>query len=208
VRAYANIIAIDVLLSKYTMADTSSDVIDALLQFSEGVTMTMKRRRRQSNIYHPSAVMPVPNPLDPTQPHLIEGDIPLDSGLKSTFTSAQHDGDDGAHDIVVSSLVPNPLIATPAVDKQLSQSLPVVSAVKTLAYLSTRQDNKKQTIEVTPNATPLPAPTKVMPTLALPEKISTALNSKPQRGKKRDNLSEEERIELTKARNKEARNTR
>jgi len=138
----------------------------------------------------------------------IEGDIPLDSGLKSTFTSAQHDGDDGAHDIVVSSLVPNPLIATPAVDKQLSQSLPVVSAVKTLAYLSTRQDNKKQTIEVTPNATPLPAPTKVMPTLALPEKISTALNSKPQRGKKRDNLSEEERIELTKARNKEARNTR
>ena len=179
------------------MADTSSDVIDALLQFSEGVTMTMKRRRRQSNIYHPSAVMPVPNPLDPTQPHLIEGDTPLGCGLKSTFTSpSQHDedDDDGAHDIVVSSLVPNPLIATPGVDKQLSQSLPVVSAVKTLAYLSTRQDNKKQTIEVTPNATPLPTPIKVMPTLALPEKISTALNSKPQRGKKRDNLSEEERI--------------
>jgi len=188
------------------MADTSSDVIDALLQFSEGVTMTMKRRRRQqSSIYHPS-MMPVPNPLDPTQPHLIEGDIPLGSGLKSTFTSTQHDGDDGAHDIVVSSLVPNPLNATPGVDKQLSQSLPVVSAVKTLAYLSTRQDNKKQTIEVTPNATPLPAPTKAIPTLALPEKISTALNSKPQRGKKRDNLSDEERIELTKARNKE--NTR
>ena len=186
------------------MTNTSSDVIDALLQFSEGVTMK-RRRRQQSNIYHPS-MMPVPNPLDPTQPHLIEGDAPLDSGLKSTFTSAQHDDDDGAHDIVVSSLVPNPLIAIPSVEKQ--QSLPVVSAVKTLAYLSTRQD-KKQPIEVTPNATPLPAPSKVVPSLALPEKISTALNSKPQRGKKRDNLSEEERIELTKARNKEyARNTR
>ena len=186
------------------MADTSSDVIDALLQFSEGVTMTMTmKRRQQSSIYHPS-MMPVPNPLDPTQPHLIEGDIPLDSGLKSTLTctASQHDDDDddGAHDMVVSSSVPNPLIATPSVDKQ--QSLPVVSAVETLAYLSTtRQDNKKQTIEVTPNATPLPAPTKVVPTLALPEKISTALNSKPQRGKKRDNLSEEERVELTKARN-------
>ena len=174
--------------------NTSSDVIDALLQFSEGVTM--KRRRRQSNNYYHPSMMPVPNPLDPTQPHLIEGDIPLDSGLKSTFTSDQHDHDDGAHGIVLSSSVPNPLVATtPGVDKQ--QSLPIVSAVKTLAYLSTRQDNKKQTIEVTPNATPLPAPTKVIPTLALPEKISTALNSKPQRGKKRDNLSEEERIELT-----------
>ena len=179
------------------------DVIDALLQFSEGVIST-KRRRRQSSIYHPP-MMPVPNPLDPTQPHLIEEDMPLSSGLKSTFTSCDNDG---AHD--VSSLVPNPLIATPGVDKQLSQqqSLPIVSAVKTLAYLSTRQD-KKQTIEVTPNATPLPAPSKVIPTLALPEKIGTALNSKPRRGKKRDNLSEGERIELTKARNKEhARNTR
>ena len=186
------------------------DVIDALLQFSEGVIST-KRRRRQSSIYHPS-IMPVPNPLDPTQPHLIEGDMPLSSGLKSTFTSAQHsdddDDDDGAHASVVSSSVPNPLIATPGVDKQLSQSLPVVSAVETLAYLSTRH-GKKQTIEVTPNATPLPAPSKVIPTLALPEKIGTALNSKPRRGKKRDNLSEGERIELTKARNKEhARNTR
>eukprot|EP01083_Nonionella_stella_P238498 835702_1 len=97
------------------MAATSIDVIDALLQFSEGVTM-MKRRRRQSNIniYHPS-LMPVPDPLDPTQPHLIEGDIPLGSGLKSTFTSAQLDDDDDDAHVVVTS-VPNPL-ATPGVDK-------------------------------------------------------------------------------------------
>ena len=62
---------------------------------------------------------------------------------------------------------------------------------------------------VSPPTSTSPAKSPTSPTSVREEEIKAALTSKPQRGKKRDNLTAEERKELTKTRNREhARTTR
>lgn len=52
-------------ISETMASSTSIDVLEALLQFKEGGKRTIHRPSHHE--------VPVPNPLDPTQPHLIEG---------------------------------------------------------------------------------------------------------------------------------------
>ena len=195
-------------------SSTSIDVLEALLQFKEGGKRTIHRPSHHE--------VPVPNPLDPTQPHLIEGDVlpsssvqsysSFGSGKKSAFKQCTV-----AQPMITN--VPNPL-ATPVADKYPSEQPMVSSAVNVLTSLSTTTQDKPPT----PHGfavTPMAAPTSTSSSHASPpslsldvadvnaNKIRDALNSKPQRGKKRCNLSELERVELTRTRNREhAKSTR
>lgn len=201
------------------MASSSSsiDVLEALLQFKEGGKRTIHRPSHHE--------VPVPNPLDPTQPHLIEGDVLPTSAMQSYSSSSFGSGKKSAFkQCTVAQLmttnVPNPL-ATPVTDKYSSEQPMLSSAVNALTSLSTTT----QDMPPTPHGfavTPMAAPTSTSssshappPNLSLDvsdvnaDKIRDALNSKPQRGKKRCNLSELERVELTRTRNREhAKSTR
>lgn len=192
---------------------TSLDALEALLQFREGSASKRSRPLMRSHIIYPA--MPVPNPLDPTQPHLIEGDAPTPivhrhafwSGEKSAVSPKQP-----AHaDAPVVSTVPNPL-DTPIVEKCPSRHhLPPVTDVKPSAPLSSQIKVVTHGFAVNPTAAPTPTPTtsgakpseQPLEVEIRTDIILDALNSKPQRGKKRRNLNDLERLELTRTRNRE-----
>lgn len=204
---------------------TYIDVLEALLQFREGAVSN-----KSTTYHHHSNNWPVPNPLDPTQPHIIEGDdapTPVrhtSSEISACSTTKQQANDDDDAPIQCTT-VPNPL-ATSVDDKKVpspSHPPPMVSAIEALTSLSSvssTTDNKPP-----PTSTPqhkfVVSPRAIVPSLAPscsgvssatnhfppnlslnPEKVQHALISKPQRGKKR-NLSEAERMELTRTRNRE-----
>ena len=194
---------------------TSLDALEALLQFREGAAT-----KSSSPISNRPAI-PVPNPLDPKQPHLIEGDAPtpvvsrqpFGSCLKSAFSPKKSAP-------VETSSVPNPLAADPiACQSPAQHRLPApISAIKPLAPVSC-SNSKIAThgFTVTPRAaapTPTSSSQDAMSTHVLEvairsDKIRDALSSKPQRGKKRQNLNDLERLELTRTRNREhAKSTR
>ncbi|KAL7537063.1 hypothetical protein ACHAXR_011455 [Thalassiosira sp. AJA248-18] len=190
---------------------TSLDALEALLQFREGA---LTKSRSPMHQLHD---MPVPNPLDPTQPHIIEGDAPapiakrqaFGSGAKSAFSRKS------AMAPVVTE-VPNPL-ETPIAEKSSAQrySRPLVSAVKPVPPMSSNQNMAiSHGFAMTPRTPLTPAVSDTIPRQALEvevrnDKIRDALHSKPQRGKKRRNLNEYERQELTRTRNREhAKSTR
>lgn len=195
------------------MAATSLDALEALLQFREAVPS--KARASPIPSHH---IMPVPNPLDPAQPHIIEGDAPspsggpqtpFGSGAKSAFSPKSP-----AVAAVVAS-VPNPL-ATPTAGQcpVPHPGPPPISAGEAFVPSSAQIKVITHGFGMKHAAAPTPSPRDVASRKALEvdvrsDKILNALNSKPQRGKKRRDLSDMERQELTRTRNREhARSTR
>ncbi|KAL7553988.1 hypothetical protein ACHAWF_018312 [Thalassiosira exigua] len=134
---------------------TSLDALEALLQFREG--RPAKRPRARVHL-----AVPVPNPLDPTVPHLIEGDCAPARRARSVLAPLPAAGPVANP---VATTVPNPLSARPATSG-VAHGFGMAGEVRT-------------------------------------NKIKDALQSKPQRGKKRDNLNDRERLELTRTRNRE-----
>ena len=202
------------------------EALEALLSFREGgrsaaaasKPTTKPLSPTMQGIYNPPSLVPrVPNPLDPTQPHLIEGDAPTPNarrqgafgGVNSAFSPKHSTASSAAVSSVLS--VPNPL-AAPVVsaDKTVKQLAAVPLTVSSLQVPPSTQ-NKLVTqhgfgVSTAP-ATHKKANAQVVEVRSA--KIRDALNSKPQRGKKRQNLSDFERQELTRTRNREhARSTR
>lgn len=181
---------------------TSFDALEALLQFHEGVSISKTRR---SSSHH--LAVPVPNPLDPTQPHLIEGDTP-NVTPRATDAGVQVKGDVSSMPMTgpVVTTVPNPLM-TPMRVRGIEQVLAVTSSSATRFWSceSVPLDRTTSPNIKTPDAASVLAPEERDRT----DRILVALNSMPQRGKKRQNLNEIERQELTKIRNREhAKSTR
>lgn len=184
---------------------TSLDALEALLQFREGVPKKINESRHRPP-------MPVPNPLDPTQPHVIEGDTPPPA-TTGAFSESKSRGIPMVKPRMspVVTTVPNPLATSPD-DKHSTpthQPMPArISAAKSLAPLSAPNKVLSHGFVM---GYPVPMPT--VSSVAEPrqrlgvevrfDKIRDALNSKPQRGKKRQHLNELERLELTRTRNRE-----
>ncbi|KAG7364063.1 hypothetical protein IV203_037265 [Nitzschia inconspicua] len=112
-------------------------------------------------------------------------------------------------------------LAAAALGQSSTQSLSQHIAAALFASNNVKSDNVKDTTSAIPPL--LPAPTSAgtsskpegpedkdpEPTIVRQEKVVEALNSKPQRGKRREDLSEKERMELTRTRNREhAKSTR
>jgi len=188
---------------------TSLDALEALLQFRGGAT----KRSFSSHTIHPD--LPVPNPLDPNQPHIIEGDASsptsqtvhsFGSGTRSAFVPKRTSAS-----APVVTTVPNPLAATVVRKKSSQHAVPLPmtpesSQIKevTHGFLMNSDRNSSSATHVD-DAKPKPAVEIELST----DKIREALNSKPQRGKKRRNLNDDERLELTRTRNREhAKSTR
>ena len=210
------------LLNSETMA-TSLDALEALLQFHEGVFTTKTTRSRRH-----LARVPVPNPLDPAQPHLIEGDAPPNPNHSVHLQAAEAGEKNGICSTLVAASVvhvPNPLMmTTPCAEitpvRGNSMEPDSNSTVSSSSSTSTAAlcDNYKFVNNCGPTHPPaFPSlPTSCAASmLALGEhddrndRLLDALNSLPQRGKKRQNLDEFERQELTRIRNREhAKSTR
>ncbi|KAL7524319.1 hypothetical protein ACHAWF_000899, partial [Thalassiosira exigua] len=160
---------------------TSLDALEALLQFREG--RPAKRPRARPAAYVP---LPVPNPLDPTVPHLIEGDCAPARRSRSSLAPLPAAGPVATP---VATVVLNPLSARSAKKRPAH---PVAPPPATVSHGFGVQSpaasvNSRRPLEVEVRT----------------DKIKDALQSKPQRGKKRENLSDLERLELTRTRNRE-----
>mmetsp|Transcript_50401 Transcript_50401/g.107337 ORF Transcript_50401/g.107337 Transcript_50401/m.107337 type:complete len:349 (+) Transcript_50401:138-1184(+) len=189
---------------------SSVDALEALLQFRQGVLKKKTASPVESNSIRPS--MPVPNPLDPTQPHVIEGDSPSPGLNRISFASGVRSVPSKPNMAPIATTVPNPL-ATPLAHKHpTDHRFPApVSSV----YPSTATNKILNHGFIFNRPVPMPTtssystPRTATEVEVRPEKISDALNSKPQRGKKRKNLRESERLVLTRTRNREhAKSTR
>jgi hypothetical protein len=193
-----------------TMA-TSLDALEALLQFHEGIS-TAKPKRSSLHL-----AIPVPNPLDPAQPHLIiEGDAPnLAVHQHSHETEAKYDIISMPIVDSVVTAVPNPLMM-PSADADRTRVRTMVPVSDAVASSSTSScDNSytffnNSTTPAHPPSPPSPSIRYAASMLALGEhghdrsdRLLDALNSMPQRGRKRQNLDEFERQELTRIRNRE-----
>lgn len=195
---------------------TSFDALEALLQFHEGIS-TVKPKRSKIHL-----AIPVPNPLDPAQPHLIiEGDAP------NLAVHQQSNEKEAKYDIIsmpiadsVVTTVPNPLML-PSADTDRTQHVRAMEPVSTSTAVTSSPtasscDNSytcfnNSSTPAHPSAPLSPAIRYAASMLALGEhhghdrsdRLLDALNSMPQRGKKRQNLDEYERQELTRIRNRE-----
>lgn len=188
---------------------TSLDALEALLQFHEGTSTRSLSPIRSHSI---PPVMPVPNPLDPTQPHFIEGDAPTPVVSRQAFGSGMMSAYSHKRALVpVVTTVPDPL-ATPITEKySLQQPAQIISAIKALHTLSVPNKPISHGFSMDPNVVPTPISSSdtMLGVEVITDKILDALNSKPQRGKKRQNLNDFEREELTRTRNREhAKSTR
>lgn len=184
--------------------ETSLDALEALLQFHEGVFTANTMRGSHRHHHQHQLVIPVPNPLDPAQPHLIEGDAPNLALHRQSFEQIGTKYD--ASSIMPTSdvtAVPNPLI-TPTVDRT-SVALSSASLCDNYKVINNRAP-------VRPPALPSLPTSAAASMLALgqhdehhdrTDRLLDALHSLPQRGKKRQNLDEFERQELTRIRNRE-----
>jgi hypothetical protein len=186
---------------------TSLDALEALLQFREGASNFRFNRLPQS-IYRPG--LPVPNPLDPTQPHLIEGDAQSTAdrrptcgfGVKSTFSPPILSPDAAA--------VPDPLAMPATQNKSLRHPSSPCSAIERLTTVASQSWIVDHGFAVSGTGPLRPvASDSAFDVDVSTEKIRDALNSKPQRGKKRQDLNQFEMQELTRTRNREhAKSTR
>ena len=190
------------------MSLDSLDALEALLKFRKSA-FNDSHARTQPFAIHPE--IPVPNPLNPAQPHLIENDTPVfvvgnqrgaDRSVKARRRTSSM--------TPIVTTVPNPL-AIPIIDQSLATSSTALmpfhndSAVQ-LAPSATKNQSASRgftmssvTLVSSVNCTESREQTLVVRT----DKILDALNSKPQRGKKRRNLNDMERLELTRTRNRE-----
>ena len=195
---------------------TSLDALEALLQFREGASNS-KFNHLPQRIYRPG--LPVPNPLDPTQPHLIEGDAQstvadrrpvFGFGVKSTFSPPILSPDAAA--------VPDPLAMPATENKSPRHPSSQISAIERLTTVASQRlttvasqnwiDDHGFAVNGTGPLRPV-ASDSAFDVDVRTEKIRDALNSKPQRGKKRQDLNQLERQVLTRTRNREhAKSTR
>ena len=187
---------------------TSLDALEALLQFREGASNS-KFNHLPQRIYRPG--LPVPNPLDPTQPHLIEGDAQstvadrrpvFGFGVKSTFSPPILSPDAAA--------VPDPLAMPATENKSPRHPSSQISAIERLTTVASQNwiDDHGFAVNGTGPLRPV-ASDSAFDVEVRTEKIRDALNSKPQRGKKRQDLNQLERQVLTRTRNREhAKSTR
>lgn len=189
---------------------SSLDALEALLQFHEGVFTADAVR---SSIHHHHAI-PVPNPLDPAQPHLIEGDAP-NLATRHQAAEIETKNDISSMSTSVVSNVPNPLIS-PSADRTQARDTVPASAVTSFESLCGNYEFGNIRTPAHSPAAPSVTTSCAASMLALAEhnhdrsdRLIDALNSMPQRGKKRQNLNEYERQELTRIRNREhAKSTR
>jgi hypothetical protein len=187
-------------MAMFSSADDSSlEALEALLTFRHGITTYTSSSPR----VHPE--IPVPDPLNPLLPHVIEGDsTPLHGNDKrlGVIQLPMPNRLSVSHDV---PSVPNPLAlmasnsasatsmhhqSTSAVEQKFSFSSDRVSSGVDAA--PRHADAAKPPVNVTDGKDDVRA-----------DKIRDALNSRPQRGKKRGNLNDRERLELTRTRNRE-----
>jgi len=174
--------------------DSSLEALEALLTFRNGITSWSSPR------VHPE--IPVPNPLNPLLPHVIEGESTPRNHTKRFLTRAQQS-------IVLNhmnppshaSSVPNPLelLAASSSSAQPSASAAPCHNGDCSNMLSYHNPDRSPYSD---DATKPPG-TGTSDASVRTDKIQDALNSRPQRGKKRRNLNEQERLELTRTRNRE-----
>lgn len=192
---------------------TSLDALEALLQFRESASIFTFQRVPRS-IYLPGP--PVPNPLDPAQPHLIEGDaqVALANRRSANGSDARCSS---SHMPIVSpdtTKVPDPLAAPPTpANKPPPHPPSSCSAIEKLTTVASQNwtvDHGRTLAVINDTSTPRPVTSgSTFDVDVRSDKIRDALNSKPQRGKKRGDLNRLEREELTRTRNREhAKSTR
>jgi hypothetical protein len=175
--------------------DSSLEALEALLTFRRRITTSSSPR------VHPE--IPVPDPLNPFLPHVIEGDsTPMFcTNENASVARAQMLSTPQA---VVS--VPNPL------DIHSRSSVAERSSASTsMHHQNTSSTTEEEmffhatadTLSADNDMTKPPDMDTSTTTAVRTDKIQDALNSRPQRGKKRCNLNDEERLELTRTRNRE-----
>jgi hypothetical protein len=185
--------------------DSSLEALEALLTFRKSVTMC-----RAPPCVHPE--IPVPDPLNPLLPHVIEGDFSPMNRVKDPFSLKR------AHHSITSRppvsndvpSVPNPLEAlltgkssaqrsyksTYSINHQSADLLEQSLSYYNTGSLSAEVDKTNKPIAGTDGMSSMELAVRT-------DRIQDALNSKPQRGKKRRNLNDQERLELTRTRNRE-----
>jgi len=184
-------------------ADDSLQALEALLAFRHGITIFSR------GVHHE---IPVPDPLNPLLPHVIEGDstTPMNhSNEKLDFAGVQKIMPSHRNAPSLTPSVPNPLdlltsgsVAEPSsilmhsIQHQSNDSSEQKCLPSTADKSSARDDGTKPPVNITDGGV-------ASPNLAVrTDMIQDALNSRPQRGKKRHNLNDQERLELTRTRNR------
>ena len=175
--------------------DSSLEALEALLTFRNGITSW------SSPSVHPE--IPVPNPLNPLLPHVIEGESTPRNHTKRFLTRAQQSIVlNRMHPPSHASSVPNPLELLTA-----SSSFAEPSASAALSHnrdcSQKFSDHNSDTLPCASDDATKPPGTATSDAPFRTDKIQDALKSRPQRGKKRRNLNEQERLELTRTRNRE-----
>ncbi|EJK58190.1 hypothetical protein THAOC_21706 [Thalassiosira oceanica] len=172
------------------------DALQGLLRFKSQAVA-----RDESLLRHPE--LPVPNPLQPVNYHVIQSD---DNGLTASKSrqvyfqrlaaAATKRCPRGASHVIAAGDTPSATPRTEPVPNPLLKAVtplmrPLVSAAQHASELELDGSCCSNSRGIDSG------------------KIQVALQSKPQRGKKRKDLTEEERLELTRQRNREhARSTR
>lgn len=182
------------------------EALEALLQIRKS---DAKEVFPQSQSIHPE--IPVPNPLDPSQPHLIECDTSIHR-VRNNSRVVSSSGEAAHHTFSVVS-VPNPLLKPGVKASSIPlQHVEVASSINrnqrqctaTSSLTTSCSQSRHVTHGFTVNCSAVSGELTVREDM-----IRDALMSQPQRGKKRQNLSELERLELTRTRNREhAKSTR
>ena len=178
---------------------TSLDALEALLQIREG----------PSKVHIRSRMPHVPNPLDPAQPHFIEGDTPAAADQVAGQGSGAHNAFSLPPMTPAVTSVPDPLIMPRTALNQCSSPSRAPATIA-LASASSYTAGKIPCSHGFSLNSPTPMSVMSSSTPARPceaevrsDIVRDALNSKPQRGKKRHNLSDLEREELTRTRNRQ-----
>jgi hypothetical protein len=174
--------------------DSSLEALEALLTFRKRITTYSSPR------VHPE--IPVPDPLNPFLPHVIEGDSsPMlrtnesDSDAKAQMAMPElHSTKTKLSASPVS--VPNPL-------GMLSGNTLAEPSSASMHQQNTGSTTEQKFFHETADTSSADNDTMKPPDMVRTDKIQDALNSRPQRGKKRHNLNDEERLELTRTRNRE-----
>ncbi|KAL3790697.1 hypothetical protein HJC23_009797 [Cyclotella cryptica] len=174
--------------------DSSLEALEALLTFRQSVTLC-----RAPPSVHPE--IPVPDPLNPSLPHLIEGDFSPMLRVKGRFSLKRAQKSIINHPPVSNDVpsVPNPL------EELLTSHSTPPSYKPTFSLHHQSVDSRVLTTEADQDKKPIVGTDGVsrMELAVRTDRIQDALNSKPQRGKKRRNLNDQERLELTRTRNRE-----
>ncbi|KAL7516831.1 hypothetical protein ACHAWX_001807 [Stephanocyclus meneghinianus] len=182
--------------------ESSLEALEALLTFRQSVTMC-----RAPPCVHPE--IPVPDPLNPLLPHVIEGDFSPMNRVKDPFSLKRAHHSISSRSPLSNDVpsVPNPLEAllTGKSSAKRSYKSPYSmnhQGADPLEHRSPFYNAGSSSAEVNKTNKSIVGMSS-MELAVRTDRIQDALNSKPQRGKKRRNLNDQERLELTRTRNRE-----